>query len=931
MIFKSIRNRLIFHIGFFVTLLLLTIAISVYAYFRHTTKELIFSQQFSMVSLMANGLDDKIESSHGALIALSKVVPVASLNNRDNIQKWLNDRVGTRSIFNHGLFLLDMNGDLLVYTSDFKHDNSNYFRMIFAQSRAKEWKLVSTPVICSANQHQTVLMTAPVFGSDGSVNGILCGAIDLLGNDSLFQDIIQTRQAFSGYMYLFSKDRTMVVHKDTSRIGKKDVPIGSNRLFDMAIAGFEGSDENFNSLGVHFLTSVKRLKYTDWILAANYPYDEAMLPIARFRNAFILGMLVALLAGIAMARKLGTTITRPLSELTLQVSDLSGSNSDHEKFLFSSDKGEIGNLTEAFNALLLDIRKYEEEQRILSNMLEEEIAERQKSEEVLSEQTKTLLKNERHLTEKQNELLATEEMLRVQIGEFEVTQRLLWEANDRFRALQEASFGGICIHDNGVILDCNRALSDISGYPEEMLLGMNMLDLIEPSYHESLLEIIQSGFEQPYEVEGVNSDGIRYWLKMRGKSVPYMGHQVRVVEFRDITDRKQAEEERLTLEQQFQHAQKLESLGVLAGGIAHDFNNILTSIIGQCFMARKNVLSPESYQDRIEAIEKAVHRAADLCRQMLTYAGKNKPEQTDVNMKMLTDEIVKMLKATVKKNVSIELDLLDDISHVSGDNAQIQQIVMNLIINAADSIGDDNGSIKVSLAKVLITPDQKQLDFAGNKIPPAEYCCLTVADTGCGMDEAIQKRIFEPFFTTKFTGRGLGMSAILGIIKSHNGALQLSSTPGVGTTFKVFLLISEPVESSVIPTLTESVQTPEIYGTILLVDDEEILRDVGQAMLEILGVSVITATNGSEAVEIYRQQKSEISLILLDLIMPVMGGAEAYQELRKISPTVPVVICTGYGVEEIEETIEHDEYTGFIQKPYRPERLQNVLSGLMKK
>jgi CheY-like chemotaxis protein len=268
------------------------------------------------------------------------------------------------------------------------------------------------------------------------------------------------------------------------------------------------------------------------------------------------------------------------------------------------------------------------------------------------------------------------------------------------------------------------------------------------------------------------------------------------------------------------------------------------------------------------------------------------------------------------------------VPEVKGDTGQIQQIIMNLIINAAEAIGDNKGTIRVALTRILVKADQTETDIFGTVIQPGGYICLDVSDNGCGMDEETQKRIFEPFFTTKFTGRGLGMSAIHGIIKSHDGALQLTSTPGVGTTFKVFFPVPKATDNAEV-TLNTTVQIEEAGGTILLVEDEELLLIMGKELLDAMGFSAMTALNGSEALEIYRERGREIDVILMDLIMPVMGGIEAYHELRKLNPTVPIIICSGYGVESVENVIGNDPHAGFVHKPYKPDELRDMLARMM--
>jgi signal transduction histidine kinase/ActR/RegA family two-component response regulator len=396
----------------------------------------------------------------------------------------------------------------------------------------------------------------------------------------------------------------------------------------------------------------------------------------------------------------------------------------------------------------------------------------------------------------------------------------------------------------------------------------------------------------------------------------------------DITEIKRAEEERQNLEKQLQHAQKMESLGVLSGGIAHDFNNILTIILGHCYILKADIDSGIDAKIHVEQIEAAGNRAADLCRQMLTYAGKSPLLQTKFSLSQLVDEVVKMLNSAIKKNVTIKVDLNHDIPMIIGDSSQIQQVIMNLIINAGEAIGDNQGTIAVNLKKTVIDDSTTpETDYFGSRILPGSYACLEVSDSGCGMSDETKQRLFEPFYTTKFTGRGLGMSAILGIVKAHNGTLQLASTPDVGTTFKVYIPLNSVQEQFEDVMLIDTIETAiSAKSTILLVEDDDMLRTMESALLETLGFSTITAANGREALELYKARINEIDLIMLDLVMPEMGGVEAYHELRKIDLEVPIIICSGYGVESVADIIETDVRASFLHKPYNTGELLRVLN-----
>ncbi|MDD2367180.1 MAG: DUF3365 domain-containing protein [Desulfuromonadaceae bacterium] len=544
----------------------------------------------------------------------------------------------------------------------------------------------------------------------------------------------------------------------------------------------------------------------------------------------------------------------------------------------------------------------------------------------LEQQKQELELNEIALHDQNYELQTIEEMLREQLNNYEISQKLLSESEERFKALSEATFGGIIIHDSGVILECNESISPMTGYTREELIGMDGLKLIAPESLEVVKENIRDGYVQRYEVSGLRKDGTIYPLAIKGKNIPYKGRSVRVIEFRDITERKRVEKERQLLEMQLHQSQKLESLGVLAGGIAHDFNNILTIILGHCYMAREDMLSCEEYKTAFEYVETAGNRAAELCRQMLTYAGKSPLVQSKVNMWLLVDEVVKMLRSAIKKNVTINCDLQSDIPEIMGDSGQLQQIVMNLIINAAEAIGDVNGVVTILLSKEKVTSDQHKPDTFGTVSNPGRYTCLEVSDTGIGMDEETQKRIFEPFYTTKFAGRGLGMSAIHGIIKSHNALLYLNSVQGEGTSFKVCFpappLFGDTENSEV------TVGKEKASGKILLVDDEPALRDMGTTLLQAMGYEVLSAEHGKQAVEIYQRFGSEIDLVLLDLMMPVMGGIETFKELRRIDPALPIILCSGYSEESVEGVVENDRLASFVHKPYKPNELKDAMERI---
>jgi PAS domain S-box-containing protein len=389
----------------------------------------------------------------------------------------------------------------------------------------------------------------------------------------------------------------------------------------------------------------------------------------------------------------------------------------------------------------------------------------------------------------------------------------------------------------------------------------------------------------------------------------------------------QAEQQRLDLETQMQQAQRLESLGVLAGGIAHDFNNLLTAILGHANLALIDLAPGSAAHDSLREIDKASGRAAELCRQMLAYAGKGRFVAEPINLSRLIEETVHLLRVSISKKVLLHCQLAEGLPEIQADPAQLRQVAMNLVINAAEAIGDADGVIAISTGVMQCDEDS----LRGSRLiePPAagRYVYLEVTDTGCGMDAETRTRIFDPFFTTKFAGRGLGLAAVLGIVRGHRGALKVESERGRGTTFRIMF----PAGAKAAAPAETGANTPPWRGTgtILLVDDEEPVRNVAGRMLERLGFAVIRAGDGREAVDLFRAHAPTVVCVLLDLAMPRMDGEETFRELRRIQPDVRVVLTSGYSNQEIMGRFRSAGLAGSIEKPFQLETLSTKLREVL--
>ncbi len=405
----------------------------------------------------------------------------------------------------------------------------------------------------------------------------------------------------------------------------------------------------------------------------------------------------------------------------------------------------------------------------------------------------------------------------------------------------------------------------------------------------------------------------------------------------EAADRKRAEEERHNLERHVLHVQKLESLGVLAGGIAHDFNNLLMAILGNADLALQDVTPSSPARGSILEVIKAARRASELARQMLAYSGKGKFILDQVNLAVLAREMAHLLEVSVSKRARLECRLADHLPCFEGDVTQIRQVIMNLITNASDALGDQDGSILLSTG--VQNCDRATLDQTiealrlerEQPLPEGPYVYLEVQDTGCGMDAATQKRIFDPFFTTKFTGRGLGLAAVLGIVRGHRGAITIDSQPGRGTRFRVFFP-AQMAPATAAPRRTGD--TAQIHkwrgkGTVLIADDEATIRTVAAKMLTRLGFEVLAAADGQEALDLFRLHAERIVCVLLDLTMPQLDGEQTFHEIRRIDPAIKVILCSGYSEQEAVERFVGEGLGGFLQKPYSLGALETVLKGVV--
>jgi PAS domain S-box-containing protein len=508
---------------------------------------------------------------------------------------------------------------------------------------------------------------------------------------------------------------------------------------------------------------------------------------------------------------------------------------------------------------------------------------------------------------------------------------------------RNAAEGMILVDKEGRVTFVNPTAEVMFGWTQEELVGELLHESLHcrhsdgtwyPSEDCPHMEVLHTGQTLRSEEDFfVHKDGRMIPISCSVapiRSDSTIGGAVMVV--RDLTQQKLAEATERENEEALQQAQKLESIGVLAGGIAHDFNNLLTGIMGNAGLARRALTAGKSDQAAalLRDVISASERAADLTRQLLAYAGKGRFVVVPVDLCKLVSEVSSLIRASISKKITLVLDVPDDCPLVEADRAQLQQLIMNLVINGGEAIGDEAGTLTVRVRIEHFTERRERPRAEGFPIVTGDYVRIDVTDTGAGMDSETRSRIFEPFFTTKFLGRGLGLSAALGIVRGHRGAISVRSEPGQGTTFTILLPVPREARrperiSGHIPVERDL----QGIGTILVADDEEGVRALVASVLQDAGYTVELAKDGEEAIERLRNMGDEIRLILLDLTMPILGGAEAATQLRQIQPDTPIIAMSGYGDIEVMQRFSEGGVDDFLPKPFTPDQLAAKVRDLL--
>jgi PAS domain S-box-containing protein len=495
----------------------------------------------------------------------------------------------------------------------------------------------------------------------------------------------------------------------------------------------------------------------------------------------------------------------------------------------------------------------------------------------------------------------------------------LRDSEGLWRSLIECHPDQLLIFDrDGTIRFANRLAP---GDRAEDVIGRDGFAFVLPEHRERARGVVHqvwdTGRPADIEVPAHRLDGSPGWFFLRLAAIRHADQTLGVIaSARDVSEIKRIEQERAALDRKLQQAQKLESLGVLAGGVAHDFNNLLTGILGNANLARIESPPGSPAAPYLDQIEQICLRAAELCKQMLAYAGKGRLAVEPVDVNRVVADMMQLLQASISRTAVLRLALAPRLPAVRGDASQLRQVVMNLVVNASEALGEAGGLIELATEFMHIDRDVVRAAAPQPELADGDYVVLEVRDDGPGMTDEVKAKIFDPFFTTKFTGRGLGLAAVQGIVHGHGGAVVVQSEPGRGSSFRVFLPCAEaPGEAPAAGAQTNGAWRGE--GTVLIADDEEAVRLIAARMMEALGFRVVQASGGVEAVERFRAQADSFRLVLIDLTMPGQAGDQVVEQLRQIRPDVRVLLMSGCAESEATAAPAGPAGVTFLQKPFQ--------------
>lgn len=482
---------------------------------------------------------------------------------------------------------------------------------------------------------------------------------------------------------------------------------------------------------------------------------------------------------------------------------------------------------------------------------------------------------------------------------------------------------------DGRLLEANPIAERLLGYTRPDLLGMNLMDLL-PLEHRApaaqKLSLLSEKQNLELSVPFITSGNLEVPMEIHMTPGQWNNQPACFAVSRDIRERLRHEEMRIQLEHQLLQSQKLESLGIMAGGVAHDFNNILMAMLGYTELALLKLTGSSDVRKHLEQIQKNIHRASDLTRQMLAYAGKASFVMENINLEKLVRSQSELIEALVSRNIILTYEFDPELPEIKGDPNQIQHVIMNILMNASEAIRDRAGVIRITGSRIHLVDSDIAVSGWLGEVTPGDYIMLSVSDTGCGMDKETMSRVFEPFFSTKFAGRGLGLASVHGIVIGHKGAVRVLSEPGKGTTFELLLPITEAAYQAVFRYDRPASDMSPKGGLVMVAEDEEDLREISVEILHNIGFTVIAARDGQEAIDLFLERQKDIRLVILDMTMPVKSGAEVLEFIQQLTPETRIILTSGYNRDDVLNKFRDSRIAGFLSKPYSFEDLKQAVS-----
>ncbi|HEY7698882.1 MAG TPA: ATP-binding protein, partial [Vicinamibacteria bacterium] len=764
------------------------------------------------------------------------------------------------------LFLLSAPGGEVVASTDLRRIGDYRVNDLF-YSRGKSETFIQNVYTSPVTGRPALTIATPVVDEDGRTTAVLAAHLELAEVDRLVAD--RTGLGTTGEAYLVSPSNDFV---SSSRFGRAEYRRGVfSDGISRALAGDRGVGEYLNYASVPVLGAFRWNSERQLALVVEMTQKEAFAPARRLVTTVLgigLASALVLAGGVYL---IALQIARPVLAITEAAAAVSGGNFETVAPVMTDD--EVGVLASAFNEMTERLR------RSYSDIHQQ-----------VEATTRAMVDLER-----------SRKLLQAIIDN-STTLIAVTDREERFLLL-------------------NRSFERLLGVPQAAALGKTPADFLPPKVSAAYLAAAAIALSErrvaEQELDLPQGDELRSFLLVcfplrADADEPYGVGAVAT----DLTEIRRAQETRERLEAQVQHAQKLESLGLMAGGIAHDFNNILTGVIGNADLALQCVAAGSPAHAHLERVLAATKRAAELTGQMLAYAGKSSLRQETFDLNALLDEMTDLVKASVPKKITFRAELLARPAIIRANRAQINQLVMNLITNAAEAVGDGPGSVLVAT--------QNRASEGRDRV------ALNISDTGRGMEPKTIARIFDPFYSTKGPGRGLGLAAVQGIVRSAAAEMSVKSSFGEGSTFEVVFPSARNTArpSPADPSAEEGFSGS---GTILVADDEPLVRNVARVLLESAGFEVLEASNGVEAVALYRARASEVRAVVLDVTMPGLGGVEALRMIREVDPGARVILSSGYDERDTIAQVDRDLGVEFLQKPYRARTLLSKLRTVLER